>query len=141
MRFVLDCSVTMSWLFDDESDRYTDAVLDALAHGTAIVPALWPLEVANALLTAERRRRVTQADALGFLEMLGALPVMVDPMPGVEDIPLLIAIGRRQKLSAYDATYLYLAMRERLPLATRDIKLSAAAKASGIAMFARTGTR
>jgi hypothetical protein len=76
--FVLDGSVTLVWGFDDEDDDYAAAILDRMADLQAYVPSLWPLEVADALLVGERRRRTTPADAARFLAILGAFPIAVD---------------------------------------------------------------
>ena len=77
--FVLDNSIVMAWSFEDESDEYADAVLDRLAATSAVVPALWPLEVANALLMGERRKRSTEADTVKWLHILESLPIVIDP--------------------------------------------------------------
>ncbi len=135
-RFVLDCSVAMAWCFEDEADAYTDGVLRALTQRTAVVPALWPLEVANVLLVAERRRRLSGADMIRFLDLLAGLPILVDGPLGVHDLAIILPLGRQYHLSAYDAAYLHLAMRERLPLATHDRGLRAAAKVAGVLEFA-----
>ena len=119
-RFVLDCSVTMAWCFESEADGYTLAVLGALADGTAIVPPLWPLEVANVLLVAERRRRITRGDVARFLDLLADLPLVVAAPVAVDDMSALVGLGRDHALSAYDAAYLHLALQEHPPLATRD---------------------
>ncbi|MGH7324201.1 MAG: type II toxin-antitoxin system VapC family toxin [Candidatus Rokuibacteriota bacterium] len=136
-RLVLDCSVAMAWCFETEADRYADAVLDALADGMAVVPALWPLEVANVLVMAERRRRLSRADTMRFLELTGALPLVVDNPITIGELPGLLGLATTHRLSAYDAAYLHLAMREQLPLATRDRALSAAARATGVRPFVR----
>lgn len=135
-RFVLDCSVTMAWCFEDEADAYADAVMDRLATGSALVPSLWLLEVANVLLAAERRRRLTEADSMRFLEVLAQLPVEVVETGGLSRAAGLLGLGRAHRLSAYDAAYLDLAMREGVPLATRDAALRAAAKRNGVAVLA-----
>jgi predicted nucleic acid-binding protein len=70
VEFVLDCSVTVSWFFEDEADAYAEAVEDSLATARAVVPALWPLEVASALLMGERRKRTTEAKVATFLTLL-----------------------------------------------------------------------
>ena len=131
-RLVLDCSVCMGWCFESEADAYTDAVLRAVQRATVLVPAIWPLEVANVSLVAERRRRITRADAVRFLDLLGALPIVVEPPAEIGDLDLLLALARERRLSAYDAAHLHLAMRERAPLATRDRGLRAAARAAGV---------
>src|SRR5262245_54288386 len=76
--FVLDCSVTVAWFFEDEADAYAEAVEDALASVTAVVPALWPLEVANAILMGERRKRTSAAKSTQFLTLLTFLPITTD---------------------------------------------------------------
>lgn len=124
--FVVDNSVVMSWLFKDEANQYADAVLDRLTEATAYVPVIWPLEVVNVLLTAERRNRIRQADSVRFLTLLSQLPIVVE-----EDRPErmgeLLALGRARNLSSYDAAYLDLAMRKDCPMATLDEKIIKAA--------------
>ena len=134
-RFVLDCSVTMTWCFENEVDEYGDAVLDALDGNTALVPALWPVEVVNVLVVAERRKRLTRADSMRFLHFLSDLPLVVDDPIPLRHQGMLLALARENKLSGYDAAYLHLAMRERLPLATRDVALRAAAKMARVPAF------
>ena len=75
---VLDASVTLAWAFEDEGDTYTDSVLESLAAVKAFVPNIWPLEVGNALLVAERRGRLNQADSVQFLALLWQLPIVVE---------------------------------------------------------------
>ncbi len=132
--FVLDCSVGMAWCFEDEADRYADAVLDRLVEESALVPPLWPLEIANVLVVAERRRRLSKSDSARFLELVGALPIEVDT--ATPDPFHLLAVAREHGLSAYDAAYLALAMREGIPLATRDRALGKAARRCGVPLFA-----
>lgn len=131
--FVLDCSVTMAWCFEDETDRYSETVLAALDGASAIVPSLWPLEVANVLLVAERRGRLRPEDGRQFLGLLAGLPITVDTM--APDTREILSLARTHRLSAYDAAYLDLAARHRLPLATRDRTLRAAARAARVAPF------
>lgn len=125
----------MGWCFDQGGDDYTRAVLASLATNTAVVPALWPLEVANVLLVAERRRRLTRSESTRFVHFLSELPVTVDDAPTLAHIEPLAVLARQYALSAYDAAYLHLAMRERLHLATRDDALVAAARAVGVSRF------
>ena len=133
--FVLDCSVAMSWCFEDECDAYADAVLGALGKTEAIVPAIWPLEVANVLLVAERGKRLTKADTVRFVELLGGLPIVVEWMSGESALAGVLANGREFRLSAYDAAYLELAMRQGLALATRDKALRAASRKGGVRLY------
>jgi predicted nucleic acid-binding protein len=76
--FVLDASATLAWAFEDEKDAYADAVADSLQQARSIVPSLWSLEVANALLMGERRGRITEARVTQFLTLLQLLPIYVD---------------------------------------------------------------
>lgn len=130
MPIVIDASVTMAWCFEDEASEQTDELLDQLRHEAAIVPALWQLEVANVLLIAERRNRISEAQATHFLDLVMRLPIRVDATP--VDTAAIIAAGRRHGLSAYDASYLVLAERLAAPLATGDRSLAAAARAAGV---------
>jgi predicted nucleic acid-binding protein len=122
-RFVLDCSVVMAWCFEDEADAYADSVLDLLADSEAIVPCIWPLEVANVLLVAERRKRLTEAASLQFAGLLSELPITIDYESSDRALSEILFLGRQQGLSSYDAAYLELAMREGIALATRDNRL------------------
>jgi predicted nucleic acid-binding protein len=132
---VLDASVALCWLFDDQATAYTESVLDRLVGGdTVVAPALWPFEIANVVTLAERRRIVNPAQAAVFFQTLGQLSIAVD-RSGIEDIfNAVLETARRYRLSAYDAGYLELALREALPLATVDAALRNAARAAGVAM-------
>lgn len=130
--FVLDCSVTMAWLFDDEDDPHAAAVRDRLDAGVALVPSIWPLEVANALVVAERRKRVSRAEALRFLEVLRQLPIEVDAMPSLVTVEGAFQIAHETGLSLYAAAYLDLAATQGVPLATLDAALGRAAGKIGV---------
>ena len=134
-QFILDCSVSMAWCFEDETEPYCDAVLGHLGEATAVAPALWPLEVANALLAAERRGRITAAEATRFLEMLQGLPISLVDLTVDQVAGHVIGLGRTYRLSAYDAAYLAVSVRLGLPLATQDRALRAAAEACGVGLF------
>ena len=134
MPFVVDASVTLAWCFEDESTPGTEAVLDLLADDSAVVPALWELEISNVLLVAERRGRITEATSARFVALLGQLPILVDT--GGIDMTSVLAAGRRHQLTAYDATYLVLAQREGVPLATLDARMQQAARAAGVPLMA-----
>lgn len=128
MNFVLDCSVTMAWFFEDEIDPKAMALLDRAVDGEAMAPAIWPGEVANAFLTAERHRRMTRAKVDEDIALLARVPITVEATPLA---PLdLVVLARRHQLSSYDSSYLELALRLGLPLATRDRRLGAAARAA-----------
>lgn len=132
---VLDCSVTMAWCFEDECDKTADAVLGALGATEAWVPALWPIEVANVLLVAERRGRITSAGSARFLELLGGLPILVDGATHERALGSVLSTGRELGLSAYDATYVDLAVRLGATLATRDKRLKRVCRKAGIEVF------
>jgi predicted nucleic acid-binding protein len=133
--FVLDCSVTMAWCFDDEATPYTDGVRDRLADVRAIVPALWPVEVANATIVGERRKRLDEARSSRFLALLNGLPIVVDGETAARAWADTMHLARAHNLSAYDATYLELAIRLGLPLACLDGKLKTAAQAVGVPLY------
>jgi predicted nucleic acid-binding protein len=133
--FVLDGSVTLAWFFEDEADEYAVAVEDSLPMFPAIVPSLWPLEVANAALVGERRKRTTEAKVTEFLSLLNQLPITLDDETANRAWRESLNLARAHNLSVYDATYLELALRRSLPLATLDDKLKTAAAAVGVVEF------
>ena len=132
---VVDNSVVMSWCFKDETNQYADAVLDRLTEATAIVPSIWPLEVVNVLLVAERRNRLQEADSVRFITLLSQLPIEVEHEWPEKMMKELLALGRAQNLSSYDASYLDLAMRKDCPIATLDKRIRDAAKNTSVAVF------
>jgi predicted nucleic acid-binding protein len=133
--FVLDGSVTMVWGFEDEADEYAEAILERMPDLQAHVPSHWPLEVANALLVGERRRRIKSADTARFTAILGAFPITVDDETVARAWADTMHLARAHNLSSYDAAYLELAIRLGLPLAALDGKLKAAAGAMGVPLF------
>ena len=126
--FVIDNSVVMAWCFQDQTNRYTEAVLDRLGSSTAYAPTIWPLEAGNVLLAAERRDILSKADVVRFLSLVQALPIIVEQEGPERILTKVMALARDQQLSTYDASYLDLAMRLGLPLATQDKALKLAAK-------------
>jgi predicted nucleic acid-binding protein len=133
--FVVDNSVVMTWCFEDEASTYSDGVLDQLRETQAFVPAIWPLEVANVLLIAERRRCLTEAQSAHFAQLLQGLPILVEEGDVGRVLGPVVAVGRAHGLSAYDAAYLELAARQGLPLATQDSRLRKAAGDAGVAVL------
>ncbi len=136
-RFVVDCSVTMAWCFENQSDDYTRGILSKLGRDDAWVPSLWPLEVANALAIGEHRKKVSRAVAAGFISILRDLSIYVEGDTHRRGLGAILSLAREQNLSSYDAAYLELAIREGLPLATRDEGLRKAAKALGVPVVAK----
>lgn len=138
MSFVLDNSVTMRWFFGDGKPQelaYAGKVLDALKTGKAIVPVTWGLEVANVLARAEAKELVSEARSSEFLEMLEGVDIVVDTATFAHALSDTLQLARRLKLSAYDASYLELALRLGMPLATLDEDLQKAAKKVGVKKF------
>jgi predicted nucleic acid-binding protein len=132
-RFVLDASVAVAWCFEDESTSRTDRLLAALGSGgEAAVPPLWPYEISNAILAAERRKRLTQAQSGLFLASMAQLKIVVDTSPATRVFERVTDEARAHGLTVYDAAYLELCIRRDLPLATLDDKLSKAARAIGV---------
>jgi predicted nucleic acid-binding protein len=135
--FVLDCSIAVAWCFEDEADPLVDALFDRLKMEGGIVPALWPLEVANVLLQAERRGRLTLAAVDGRLAAFEKLPITVDSTPWNSLHGATLALARLHGLTAYDAAYLELAVRRQLPLATKDKALMRAGATAGVEVLPR----
>jgi predicted nucleic acid-binding protein len=133
--FVLDCSVTMAWCFDDEATPYTDGIRDSLADIHAVAPSLWSLEVANATIMGERRKRLDEARSQRFIVLLEALPIIIDHENSIRAFGDIVHLARAHHLTAYDASYLELAIRLGLPLACLDGKLKTAAVAAGVVLF------
>jgi len=141
-RLVIDASVTVSWCFEDEKTPYTEWLLNRMAEGAeAVVPSLWPFETVNALLQAERRKRLTAAQATLFLEQLQSFNIVVDSALIPRVFSQVFLEARQQDLTAYDAAYLELALRRGLPLATLDEQLTKAAKDLGIPIAHRASGR
>lgn len=126
---VVDASVVVAWLFDDEDEPRADRVLEQLAEDGAIVPQLWHLETRNSLLTAEKRGRLSSEEVKERLDALKALPVTTDED---SDLQSAFNMARAHGLSLYDALYLELAKRENAELATLDEPLARAAAAEGV---------
>jgi predicted nucleic acid-binding protein len=125
---VLDASVALAWIFPDENDAYADAVMLYLAGRSGIVPAIWFFEVANAAVVAERRGRIREPLLSQALELIATVSVEVDQsLVHPASIAAIVSLARRTRLSAYDAAYLELAKRLRLPLATTDSRMRRAA--------------
>lgn len=131
--FVLDASSVLAWCFEDEAGPEVDAMIERAAAEGALVPSLWPLEVANALVAAERRNRIARTDSESFVSLLEELPITIDASTAAHAFRETIILARDHGLSAYDAAYLELALRAELPLATNDRTLRRAATALGVA--------
>ena len=131
MRLVLDNSVVMRWLLKDGSDErlaYADKVLGLLMQddAQALVPGVWPLEVANVIVKAQAKGLLSEARATAFIGLLDDMGISVDTRTAERALKDTLQLARRFKLSSYDASYLELALREGLPLATLDADLQSA---------------
>ncbi len=135
MDFVIDNSIIMTWCFEDETNSYADIILDSMDSCTAVVPSIWPLEVGNVLLVAERKKRLTEADSSRFLALLSDLPILVEQESPERMIKEVFTLARSLNLSSYDASYLDLAIRKGLPIASLDKNLIKAAKKIKLPVF------
>jgi len=133
LNLLLDCSIALNWVLPHERSAFADETLERVAVDGAIVPALFRVEVGNALLLAVRRDRITAETRNRAFERIGALPLEEDRQ-GTEQVwTNCVALAEKHNLSLYDATYLELAQRLRKPLATLDTRLALAARQNGLA--------
>jgi predicted nucleic acid-binding protein len=134
--FVADVSVAIAWVHPAQATSETEAMLDRLAAGDSlVVPALWPLEVANALTILRRRRKLTPAEARTAIEILRDLPVVIDHEAAAIAFTRLAELASEHELTVYDATYIELATRRRLALASNDARMKQAAIRSGVNLW------
>ena len=133
--FVLDCSVILSWCFRDEQNAYALSVLNRLENETAITPWFCPLEFYNVLLVAERKGRIVFDEVNDIVDYVARMGILLDKDIFIWNSMNLLQIARKFSLTSYDAVYLELAMRLRLPLATLDNELHSAAEASGVRIY------
>ena len=134
-RVVVDASVALAWCFPGESSEKADAVLAKLKDQTILVPAVWVLEISNALLVGERQKRLRQPEISRFIGLLGGLSVLQDSQSVSESVVKILPLARDYGLSAYDAAYLELAIRHNAPMATLDGSLQKAARKAGVPIF------
>lgn len=129
---VIDASIAACWCFRDEDDARADAAYELLRDGSAVVPLHWWFELRNVLLIGERRRRVSQREIEQYLDRLSKLAIDIVELPASGAVFLL---ARKHRLTFYDAAYLELAMRERVPLATLNDDLVSAARQERITLI------
>jgi predicted nucleic acid-binding protein len=132
MRFVLDASIAVNWAMRDEDHLVADAAFRELRTGSATAPGIWWYEVRNILIVSERRNRIDPTDSAQLLTELHQLSIEMEPDL---DSSFVMELSRTHRITVYDASYLALAIRERLPLATLDKALQAAAQASGVSLL------
>ena len=133
-RFVLDCSVSAAWCLQEAESETAEKVLGLMSGAEVLVPSLWLVEMTNVLVVAQRRGRITSADALRAENLLRVLPIHIDPVR-LDNLSRLRAMALEYGLTAYDAGYLEIAIRNRLPLATLDKGLQNAAKKAGVELL------
>lgn len=134
--FIADASVAVGWVHPAQATRQTAAMLDAIADGATLeVPALWPLEVANALLVLVRRRKLTEDERQTGLGWLRGLRLRIDHEMGPLAFSRLSELAAAHQLSVYDAAYLELAQRRTLVLGCKDGPLRKAAKHAGVGLW------
>jgi len=136
--FVVDASVALSWCFEDEATAWTDSLLDRLRAGDSIVvPAHWPTEISNGMLIALRRKRIQPGRPELFWDALAVLPIEVEPPLSPLQAKAVLVLCAHHGLTVYDATYLELAKRKGLPLATLDTDLIKAASEEGVPLVSK----
>lgn len=139
MSFVVDSSVALAWCFGEEATPATDALLTRVTRNGAHAPSLWPLEVLNVLLMAQRRGRITQEVRQISVARLRWLPINLDRQTVSQAWMVTNLLAEQQKLTLYDAAYLELAQRLDLPLATLDGDLRRAAQKLGVELLGGAG--
>ena len=133
MECVLECSLALAWALPDEMTKRADRFMARISPKSVLwVPALWWYEMSNALLMAERRRRLAEVDKVRLIELYGMLAIRTDAELDTNAVMRFDRLAREHALSAYDAAYLELAQRRALGLATLDRRLMAAARRAGI---------
>ena len=135
MTFVVDNSIALAWCFEDEQTPQIMALLDRVCETGAVAPQLWPVEALNGLLTAERRGRVSKPLREQLAGFLQALPIQIDDETAGRIWTGTAQLASSHRLTSYDATYLELAIRRGLPLATSDTALIPAAKLIGVPLI------
>jgi len=133
MPFILDSSVALAWILPDETNPTLDHLCDRLTDDIALVPPVWPLEVGNVLLVAVKRGRLTTKDVSQLITELRALPLEIDAASTERAMEETLALAKKYNVTTYDASYLELAKRRDLPLATLDTKLRQACVSAKIA--------
>ncbi len=135
MPFVLDSSVALAWVLPDESNPTLDRLCDRLTDDIALVPPVWPLEIGNVLLVAVKRGRLTVKDRIRLVRELRALPVEIDGTSTERSLEETLALAQKYDLTTYDASYIELALRRDVSLATLDNRLRKACLSAKISLL------
>ncbi len=137
MSLVLDSSVALAWIYSAETTPEVLHVLERVTEAGAVVPSLWPLEVANVLEQGVRKKRHTAGFRNAALTDLALLPIRVDPETAQHAWQATLHLAERHRLTVYDAAYLELALRRNVPLATLDQELRTAARAEKVPLLGK----
>ena len=132
--FILDCSVYMSWCFNEETIKASSKILNSITKKGIIVPSLWVYEVTNTLTVSVRRKKLTVADAHDLINNIQLLPIEFDK-PTIENMSNIFNIANEHKLSAYDAAYIELALRTNTQIASFDKEVIKVSGKLGIKIF------
>jgi predicted nucleic acid-binding protein len=138
MKLIMDASMALGWIFERTNKKEASCAnqaLEELAKSEASVPTLWHTEIANALIVAERRHVVTEAQIIDYLNKLSELPILTDNASVENHRNSVVSLAREYNLTAYDATYMELALRSNAELATFDGKLATAMRKAGGIVF------
>ena len=135
MPFVLDSSVALAWVLPDEANPTLDLLCDRLTNDVALVPPVWPLEIGNVLLVAVKRGRLKPREVSQLVTELRALPLEIDTASTEQALEATLALAQKYDLTTYDASYLELAKRRDLPLATLDTRLRQASLSAKITLL------
>jgi predicted nucleic acid-binding protein len=135
MSFVLDCSVALAWVFPDEQNDQVDSLAKRLLTETAVVPSIWPFEIANVLWVAYRQGRIAKAEIFSIREALLRLPLEIEPVKIEHILSAVLDVSIQHQLTVYDSSYLELSSRLSIPLATLDKKLRKAAMSEEIPLL------
>ena len=135
MSFVVDNSIALAWCFEDEQTEPVMGLLDRVTENGALAPQLWSIEALNGLLTAERRGRISTTIRRRLAGFLRELPISIDAETASQAWIATVQLAEQHRLTTYDATYLELALRRGLPLATSDKQLAAAAQQAGVELL------
>lgn len=135
MPFVLDSSVALAWVLPDEANPTLDQLCERLITDTALIPPVWPLEIGNVLLVAVKRGRLTARDVGQLVTELRALPLEIDVIATERALEDTLALAKKYDLTTCDASYLELAKRRDIPLATLDAKLRKACLSAKILLL------
>jgi predicted nucleic acid-binding protein len=134
---VVDASLMVAWLLQEDDIRIVPDIYESLPELDIIVPPHWPVEVANALLTNVRRRRLVIEDLETLLEGLSVFRISFDEALTIDQMSVLTLFAASQNLTVYDARYVHLALEENIALATFDTAMRVAAQSLNIPLIPR----